>query len=375
MTFSNMSVEEILRSLEDGIRDFMQTDRYKDYLKAVCRFHDYSTNNIALITMQKPDATLVAGYSTWKNAFNRSVKKGEKGIRIIAPCPVQVEKEKDVFDAYGNLHREKQKVTIPRFRCVSVFDVSQTEGDRIPDIDPAELTAEVEDYGSFIKALEMTSRVPVCYTEIEDGSRGYYDARAGKIAVKSGMGQSQTVKTLIHEIAHSYLHSREDGGALMPSATKEVEAESVAYTVCSAFGIDTSEYTFPYVTAWASKTENDALKESMDRIRENASDIIHTVTDRFREVKREAEIEDIASETAGIMVESGITLQLFGEAKDRIKELISDGRTLSLTLNLREAAENAKDPLNKADIASLIDRINCINEDRNGPENRREMER
>ena len=371
---TRMSLEEILKSLETGIRDFMQTDRYKDYLKMMGRFHDYSTNNITLITMQKPDATLVAGYSTWKNSFNRNVRRGEKGIRIIAPFPQKVEKEKDVFDAYGNVKKEKVTVTVPRFRAVSVFDISQTEGDRLPDIDPEELTSEVENYGSFIKALERSSRVPVTYEDVS-GARGYYDSRNEKIVVKRGMGHAQTIKTLVHEIAHSYLHSREDGGALMPSATKEVEAESVAYTVCSAFGIDTSEYTFPYVTAWASKTENDALKESMDRIRENASDIIHTVTDRFREVKRETEIEDIASETAGIMVESGYTLQSFREAKDRIKELISDGRTLSLTLNLREAAENAEDHLNKADIASLIDRINGINEDKNGPENRREMER
>ena len=371
---TRMSLEEILKSLETGIRDFMQTDRYKDYLKMMGRFHDYSTNNITLITMQKPDATLVAGYSTWKNSFNRNVRRGEKGIRIIAPFPQKVEKEKDVFDAYGNVKKEKVTVTVPRFRAVSVFDISQTEGDRLPDIDPEELTSEVENYGSFIKALERSSRVPVTYEDVS-GARGYYDSRNEKIVVKRGMGHAQTIKTLVHEIAHSYLHSREDGGALMPSATKEVEAESVAYTVCSAFGIDTSEYTFPYVTAWASKTANDALKESMDRIRETASDIIHTVTDRFREVKREAEIEDIASETAGIMVESGYTLQSFREAKDRIKELISDGRTLSLTLNLREAAENAEDPLYKEDIASLIDRINGINEDKNGPENRREMER
>ena len=370
-----MTVDEILKSLETGIRDFMQTDRYRDYLKAVSRFHDYSTNNITLITMQKPDATLVAGYTTWKNAFNRNVRKGEKGIRIIAPAPVKVEKEKEVLDAYGNLRKEKVTVTIPKYKCVSVFDVSQTEGDRLPDIDPAELMAEVDDYGNLIRALEMTSRVPVSYREIDDGARGYFDARSEKIVIKSGMGQSQTVKTLIHEIAHSFLHGKEDGGALMPSATKEVEAESVAYTVCSALGIDTSEYTFPYVTAWASKTDNNALKDSMDRIRETASEIIHTISDRYREVKREAEIEDLASETAGIMVESGYTLQSFKEAKQKAIEQITDGRTMTLKLYLREAAENVKDPLNKANIASLIDRIDALEESKDDPENGKEYER
>ena len=375
MTYSEMTVDDILKSLETGIRDFMQTDRYRDYLKAVSRFHDYSTNNIALITMQKPDATLVAGYTTWKNAFNRNVRKGEKGIRIIAPAPVKVEKEKEVLDAYGNLRKEKVTVTIPKYKCVSVFDVSQTEGDRLPDIDPAELMAEVDDYGNLIRALEMTSRVPVSYREIDDGARGYFDARSEKIVIKSGMGQSQTVKTLIHEIAHSFLHGKEDGGALMPSATKEVEAESVAYTVCSALGIDTSEYTFPYVTAWASKTDNNALKDSMDRIRETASEIIHTISDRYREVKREAEIEDLASETAGIMVESGYTLQSFKEAKQKAIEQITDGRTMTLKLYLREAAENVKDPLNKANIASLIDRIDALEESKDDPENGKEYER
>ena len=375
MTYAGMTVDEILRSLETGIRDFMQTDRYKEYLKAVGRFHDYSTNNITLITMQKPDATLVAGYTTWKNAFNRNVRKGEKGIRIIAPAPVKVEKEKEVLDAYGNLRKEKVTVTIPKYKCVSVFDVSQTEGDRLPDIDPAELMAEVDDYGNLIRALEMTSRVPVSYREIDDGARGYFDARSEKIVIKSGMGQSQTVKTLIHEIAHSFLHGKEDGGALMPSATKEVEAESVAYTVCSALGIDTSEYTFPYVTAWASKTDNDALKDSMDRIRQTASEIIHTVSDKYREVKREAEIEDLASETAGIMVESGYTLQPFKEAKQKAIEQITEGRTMTLKLYLREAAENGKDPLNKAIIASLIDRIDALEESKDDPENGKEWER
>lgn len=375
MTYSKMTVDEILKSLETGIRDFMQTDRYRDYLKAVSRFHDYSTNNIALITMQKPDATLVAGYTTWKNAFNRNVRKGEKGIRIIAPAPVKVEKENEVLDAYGNLRKEKVTVTIPKYKCVSVFDVSQTEGDRLPDIDPVELMADVDDYGNLIRALEMTSRVPVSYTEIDDGARGYFDARSEKIVIKSGMGQSQTVKTLIHEIAHSFLHGKEDGGALMPSATKEVEAESVAYTVCSALGIDTSEYTFPYVTAWASKTDNGALKDSMDRIRETASEIIHTVSDRYREVKREAEIEDLASETAGIMVESGYTLQPLKEVKQKAIEQITDGRTMTLKLYLREAAENGKDPLNKAIIASLIDRIDALEESKDDPENGKEFER
>ncbi|MBQ4239973.1 MAG: DNA repair protein, partial [Oscillospiraceae bacterium] len=327
MTYAGMSVDEILKSLETGIRDFMQTERYKDYLRAVGRFHAYSTNNIALITMQRPDATLVAGYTTWKNAFKRSVKKGEKGIRIIAPYPVKIEKEKDVFDAYGNLRREKVTVTVPRFRCVSVFDVSQTEGERLPELEPAELNKEVDGYGTMIKALERTSRVPVSYRDIKDGARGFYDASGDRITVKSGMGQSQTVKTLIHEIAHSFLHGRVNGGALMPAGTKEVEAESVAYTVCSAFGIDTSEYTFPYVTAWAAKADDSVLRDSMDRIRETSSELIHSLSDNIREVRKEAVISDISKKTAEIIASSEMTLQSEDTLKIRVSELLDAGRT------------------------------------------------
>ena len=158
---SSNGIDGILRSLEDGIRDFMDSERYRTYLKAVGRFHDYSVNNILLITMQKPDATLVAGYTTWKNGFRRYVKKGEKGIRIIAPAPVKVEKEKDVADQYGNVRKEKVLVTIPRFRAVTVFDISQTEGEPVPTIEPKLLDGPVNDYLPFLTALEKSSAVPV----------------------------------------------------------------------------------------------------------------------------------------------------------------------------------------------------------------------
>lgn len=360
MTYAGMSVDEILKSLETGIRDFMQTDRYKDYLRAVGRFHDYSTNNIALITMQRPDATLVAGYTTWKNAFNRSVKKGEKGIRIIAPYPVKIEKEKDVFDAYGNLRREKVTVTVPRFRCVSVFDVSQTEGDRLPELEPAELNKEVDGYGTMIKALERTSRVPVSYRDIKDGARGFYDASGDRITVKSGMGQSQTVKTLIHEIAHSFLHGKENGGALMPAGTKEVEAESVAYTVCSAFGIDTSEYTFPYVTAWAAKVDDSVLRDSMDRIRETSSELIRSLSDNIREVRREAEISDLSEKIADIIVSSCDTLQWEDAIRIKASELLEGGSVTPLLTELREVADSENDEEIKEAIEALIKRTEAF---------------
>ncbi len=360
MTYAGMSVDEILKSLETGIRDFMQSDRYKDYLRAVGRFHDYSTNNIALITMQRPDATLVAGYTTWKNAFNRSVKKGEKGIRIIAPYPVKIEKEKDVFDAYGNLRREKVTVTVPRFRCVSVFDVSQTEGDRLPELEPAELNKEVDGYGTMIKALERTSRVPVSYRDIKDGARGFYDATVDRITVKSGMGQSQTVKTLIHEIAHSFLHGKENGGALMPAGTKEVEAESVAYTVCSAFGIDTSEYTFPYVTAWAAKVDDSVLRDSMDRIRETSSELIHSLSGNIMEIRKEAEISEISDKIAEIMMLSGNTLQSENVLRIKASELLEAGNVAPLLTELRAITDSENKEESKGEIEALIRRTEAF---------------
>ena len=283
------TVDEILRSLEDGIRDFMESDRYRTYLRAVGRFRNYSVNNILLISMQKPDATLVAGYSTWKNSFRRHVKKGEKGIRIIAPVPVQVEKERDVTDGYGNVKKEKITVTVPRFRAVTVFDISQTEGEPLPDIQPAELSASVKDYGAFLKALEQSSRVPVRYTEIEGNARGYYDAQKEEICVRKGMSQAQTVKTLVHEMAHAFLHDRHSGGAMLPQKTKEVEAESVAYAVCTYFGIDTSEYTFPYVTAWAGETDMKTLRGSLDTIRDTASMLIPRIEERCAGILRAEE--------------------------------------------------------------------------------------
>ena len=280
-------MDEIMRSLEEGIRGFMETDAYKTYLRAVGRFHDYSVNNVLLIAMQKPDATLVAGYSTWKKHFRRNVKRGEKGIRIIAPVPVKVEKEEDRVDQFGNARREKVQATVPRFRAVTVFDVSQTEGEPVPDIAPAELKGSVKDYGTFLKAAEKSCGVPVCFTDIEGTAKGYYMTGEDRICISKNMGEVQNLKTLIHEAAHAVLHRRDNGGALIDAKTKEVQAESVAYAVCSRFGIDTSDYSFPYVTAWAGDKELKSLKDSMDTIRDTASLLIRRIEDNYRVLTKE----------------------------------------------------------------------------------------
>ncbi len=283
-------MDEIMRALESGIKDFMDSDRYRTYLRAVSRFHEYSTNNVMLIALQRPDATLVAGFNTWKK-LNRSVKKGEKGIRIIAPMPFTVEKEQDRTDGYGNVYKEKIKVTVPRFRAVTIFDIAQTEGEPLPDIAPVDLSGDVRDYEIFLESLRQASEVPVYFEEIKGDARGFFHAVDGSIHIKKDMSQPQTVKTLIHEMAHSVLHNRENGGALLDAATKEVQAESVAFSVCSHFGIDTSEYTFPYVTAWSGKKDLAALRDSMDTIKSTASALIDNIEYRYEQLRREAQPE------------------------------------------------------------------------------------
>ena len=280
-------LDEIMKSLEDGILQFMDSEKFKDYLKAVSKFHNYSTNNVILISMQKPDASLVAGFNTWKKHFNRHVMKGEKAIRIIAPMPFTVEKEQDRVDQYGNAYKEKVLVTVPRFRAVSVFDVSQTDGDPLPNINPIELKADVNDYSNFLKALINTAVVPVRFTDIEGTAKGYFHIRNNEICIANGMGESQTIKTLIHEIAHSVLHNNSTFGVLLPQKTKEIQAESVAFAVCSHFEIDTSDYTFPYISGWSGEQNITEFRNSMDTIRNAASQLITSIEENYSALTQE----------------------------------------------------------------------------------------
>lgn len=357
MRLAGLSVDEILGSLEEGIREFMSSDRYGSYLKAMGRFREYSVNNITLINQQRPDATLVAGYSTWKNSFGRYVRKGETGIRIIAPVPVKVEKEKDVFDSMGNVRKEKVTVTVPRFRSVTVFDVSQTEGNPLPSIDPAELTSEVRDYDLLIKALERASPVPVSYADVPEKARGFYDAAKKRICIQKEMPQAQTVKTLVHEIAHSMLHSDRRQLATVSRQTREIEAESVAYTVCSCFGIDTSEYSFPYVSSWSEKLETAALRSSLETIRETSAGLIDQVEKNCRDIKRETVIFELASDIAEMETEYGCA---YGDLPDdetsRIADRLEEGQVTYLMLFMEEAMKYASSQEDKERISDLIRR-------------------
>ena len=279
-------LKEITERLEQGVKDIFTSEMYTKYLLTMSKFHNYSFNNTLLIAMQRPDATLVAGYNAWKNKFNRYVKKGEKGIQIIAPAPVKEREEREkidkdtgltVLNESGEPEIEVVERVIPRFRVTTVFDYAQTDGEPLPTLEVNELTARVKDYTLLKEAIEQVSPVPIRFGEIEGNAKGYYSHMDKEICVRADMGESQTIKTMIHEVAHAMLHDSDQmkqRGEAKDQLTKETEAESIAFTVCSALGIDTSDYSFPYVASWASGKELKELKDSMDTIRLTAADFL-----------------------------------------------------------------------------------------------------
>lgn len=279
-------LKEITERLEQGVKDIFTSEMYTKYLLTMSKFHNYSFNNTLLIAMQRPDATLVAGYNAWKNKFNCYVKKGEKGIQIIAPVPVKEREEREkidkdtgltVLNESGEPEIEVVERVIPRFRVTTVFDYAQTDGEPLPTLEVNELTARVKDYTLLKEAIEQVSPVPIRFGEIEGNAKGYYSHMDKEICVRADMGESQTIKTMIHEVAHAMLHDSDQmkqRGEEKDQLTKETEAESIAFTVCSALGIDTSDYSFPYVASWASGKELKELKDSMDTIRLTAADFL-----------------------------------------------------------------------------------------------------
>ena len=298
-------VQEITEKLEQGIKELFESEKYKTYLNTMSKFHNYSFNNTMLIAMQKPDATLVAGFKAWQKNFDRHVKKGEKGIRILAPAPYKIKEEQEkldpvtgeiMLDRNGMPVTEEVELKIPAFRVVPVFDVSQTDGKELPDIGGNELSGSVEDYEDFMQALTEVSPVPITYEDIEGEAKGYFHTTDHRIAIQEGMSQSQTVKTAIHEVAHAKLHDRDrnqDIDAVLDKDrnTKEVEAESVAYTVCQHFGIDTSDYSFGYIAGWSSDRDMKELKSSLDTIRKTASELITGIEDRLAELHKDRAVE------------------------------------------------------------------------------------
>ncbi len=297
-------VKEITDKLEAGLKELFESEKYKSYLSTMSKFHNYSFNNTLLIAMQKPEATLVAGYQAWQKNFERHVNKGEKAIRILAPAPYKIKEERDkldpvtgemMFDENGMPQKEETEVTIPAFRAVSVFDVSQTGGKPIPELEVNELLSTVEGYEDFVQALMNISPVPIAFEDIPGDSKGYFSTAEKRIAVQENMSESQTLKTMVHEVAHSRLHDKEVNQSMdipvKDRNTKEVEAESVAFTVCQHFGIDTSDYSFGYIAGWSSGRNMKELKSSLDTIRKTASELITGIEGAMQELQLNREME------------------------------------------------------------------------------------
>ena len=289
-------VREITDKLEQGIKELFESERFKEYLRTMSKFYNYSFNNTLLIAMQKPEATYVAGYTSWQRNFDRQVMKGEKGIKILAPAPYKVQEEREKIDpatqkpvigADGKAVTETVEVLRPAFKVVSVFDVSQTDGKELPDIIVDELKGTVENYEAFFDALKQESPVPISFEDIPGGAKGFFSPVESRIAIQEGMSEIQTVKTAIHEIAHAKLHAFKPDEKAAPEDkkdrhTKEVEAESVAYTVCQRYGIETSDYSFGYIAGWSSGKETKELKSSLDTIRKTAAEMIEGIDAKTR---------------------------------------------------------------------------------------------
>lgn len=290
-----IAIKEITDKLEQGIQDLFTSEKYKKYLNTMSKFHNYSPNNLILIAMQKPDASHIAGFQSWQKNFDRHVKKGEKGIKILAPSPYQITVNKEVKDANGlavigqdgRPEMQEVKMTVPAYKLATVFDVSQTEGKELPTI-TQELTGNVKNFDLFINAVEGISHVPIRYENISSGAKGYFSPGNQEIVINEGMPKMQTVKTLVHELAHSKLHDVKANPDFIKKdqRTREVEAESVAYTVCKYYGLKTDEYSFGYIGAWSSSKELPELKKSLDTIRNAAADIIDGIDERLIELQK-----------------------------------------------------------------------------------------
>jgi len=283
-------LHQITDKLEKGVKDVFQSDKYKQFLNVMAKFPRYSVNNTMLIMMQRPDAQLCQSFTGWKQ-MGRYVKKGEKGISILAPAPYKIEREqtkldekgRPVFDADGEPVKEKVEVTIRAFKVVKTFDLSQTDGKELPTIGLSELVGNIEGYPKLLQALQEISPVPVSFELIDGDAKGFYHLEDKKIVVQDGMSEVQTIKTLLHEMAHEKLHDKDN----VPEAKdisrngKEVEAESVAYVVCQHYGINTSDYSFSYVAGWSEGKETPELKASLDKIRQTASEFIYQIDQKM----------------------------------------------------------------------------------------------
>ena len=319
-------LQQITDKLEKGVVDIFQSDKYKQFLDTMAKFPRYSVNNSILIMMQKPDAQLCQSYTGWKQ-MGRYVKKGEKGISILAPAPYKIEREqtklddngKPVFDADGEPVKEKVEVTIRAFKVVKTFDLSQTDGKEIPSIGPSELTGSIEGYPKLLQALKEISPVPVSFELIDGNAKGFYHQQDKKIVVQDGMSEVQTIKTLLHEMAHQQMHDKDQ----VPEAKNftrnsvETEAESVAYVVCQHYGINTSDYSFSYVAGWSKNKETPELKASLDKIRQTAADFITQIDEKLELSQKIDKAKIVPEQAANPDLAATVNKELEKVAKQR----------------------------------------------------------
>lgn len=300
-------IKEITAGIEQGIKELFESDRYRQYLSTMSRFHKYSLNNVMLIHSQRPDATLVAGFNKWKNQFGRHVKKGERGIQILAPVPFKKKVDEVKLDPHtkapmldkdGNLVKEEKEVSVPMFKVVSVFDVSQTDGKPLPVLAHS-LSGDVQQYEVFMEALRRTSPVPIVIAHTDRDVDGFFDLTAQQITIQDGMSQVQTICAGVHEIAHSKLHNydkmtelADDGVTVLAPEekdrhTEEVEAESISYAVCQYFGIETADNSFGYIASWSQGKELKELRASLETINRTSSELISSIEQHFKEICKE----------------------------------------------------------------------------------------
>ena len=332
-------LKEITDSIEAGIKELFESDKYKSYLQTMSRFHKYSLNNTMLISMQKPDATLVAGFNKWRDGFSRYVKKGEKGIKIIAPTPYKVKEEREkldpqtkapILDASGKVQTEEVEIQIPMFRVVSVFDVSQTEGEPLPTL-ASNLTGNVEQFEVFMEAVKRTAPVPIEIKPMSEDTDGYYHIEDKRIAIREGMSEVQTISAAIHEVAHSLLHNREMEKELQAQQcenkkpmkpkdrnTEEVEAESISFAVCSYYGIQTAENSLGYIATWSKGKELAELRASLETINKTSSELISGIDTHFAEIIKERGM-DIATETPALQQAPDIAKNEITEGSSNIE--------------------------------------------------------
>lgn len=276
-------VQELTAQLEEGIEKFVSSEEFLTYLKVMSKFHHYSFNNSILIALQRPDATHIAGFSSWKTKFHRNVKKGEKGIKILSPYTYTIKE----IDPETKEEIEHQKLG---FKIAYVYDVSQTEGKELPTIGVKELTDDVDGFEKMLDMLIEVSEVPVTFEDINSTAKGYYSHTTNSIVIQKDMPEAQTIKTLVHEMTHSKLHNEDvlnklkEEGIKLDRFTREVEAESVAYVVCNHFGIDTADYSFSYVAGWSKSLKLEELKCSLKKIQETASFFIDEIEKKLENI-------------------------------------------------------------------------------------------